>query len=162
MKKPLITGILAFTADQLSKYYIARYVCYASIINIIPSFNFFNITNIYNTGISFSILEGRNLLLSLLIFVSLSILSICFYINKDKFDSLQKYAFCLVIFGGLGNLTDRFFRGAVVDFLDFGINSLRWPSFNVADFCIFAASGLAITDILFFNGNSKGKKAEVR
>jgi signal peptidase II len=35
-----------------------------------------------------------------------------------------------------------------VDFLDFGIGSLRWPSFNVADSCIFIAVCILVFDIL--------------
>ena len=35
----------------------------------------------------------------------------------------------------------------VVDFLDFGINSLRWPAFNIADSCICAGAFLIIIDL---------------
>jgi signal peptidase II len=82
-------------------------------------------------------------------------LSLWIYRNKEKFDNLQKYAFCLVIFGGFSNLMDRFFRGFVVDFLDFGVNFLRWPSFNVADSCICVAMFLIVIDLLFFDGKQR-------
>ncbi|MDR3306291.1 MAG: signal peptidase II [Endomicrobium sp.] len=158
MKKPLILGILTLILDQFSKYLIVKNVDYASHINVIPIFDFFNITNIHNTGTAFSILQGRNAPLSLFISIFLSVLAAWLYKNKEKLDNLQKYSFCLVIFGGLGNLIDRFFKGAVVDFLDFGINSLRWPSFNVADSCVCVAMGLIAIDLLFFDG----KKVEAR
>ncbi|MDR2251483.1 MAG: signal peptidase II [Endomicrobium sp.] len=155
MKKPLLLGLLAFILDQFTKYFVVKHVDYAAVINVIPIFNFFNITNIHNTGTAFSILQGKNLLLSLMISLFLSILSLWLYKNKEKFDNLQKYAFCLVIFGGLGNLMDRFFRGFVVDFLDFGVNSLRYPSFNVADSCICIAMFLIAIDLLFLDGKQK-------
>jgi signal peptidase II len=155
VKKPLLLGILTFILDQVTKYFIVKHVDYAAVINVIPIFNFFNITNIHNTGTAFSILQGKNLLLSLIISLFLSVLSLWLYKNKEKFDNLQKYAFCLVIFGGLGNLTDRFFRGSVVDFLDFGVNSLRWASFNVADSCICIAMFLIAIDLLFLDGKQK-------
>ncbi|MDR1663287.1 MAG: signal peptidase II [Endomicrobium sp.] len=155
MKKPLILGILVFILDQFTKYLIVKYVNYAVVINIIPMFDFFNITNIHNTGIAFSMLQSKNLLLLLIISFFLLTLSLWFYRNKEKFDSLQKYAFCLVIFGGFGNFMDRFFRGFVVDFLDFGVNSLRWPSFNVADSCICIAMFLIAVDLLFLNKKQK-------
>jgi signal peptidase II len=69
--------------------------------------------------------------------------------NWSKIHEIQRYAFCLVITGGFGNLIDRVLRGAVVDFLDFGINSLRWPAFNIADSCICIAMALILIDILF-------------
>jgi signal peptidase II len=155
VKKPLILGILIFILDQLTKYLIVKHVDYATVINVIPIFNFFNITNIHNTGTAFSILQGKNLMMSLIISFFLLALSLWLYKNKEKFDNLQKYAFCLVIFGGFGNLMDRFFRGFVVDFLDFGVNSLRWPSFNVADSFICIAMFLIAIDLLFLDGKQK-------
>jgi signal peptidase II len=50
---------------------------------------------------------------------------------------------------------DRFFRGFVVDFLDFGVNSLRWPSFNMADSFICIAMFLIAIDLLFLDGKQK-------
>jgi signal peptidase II len=155
VKKPLILGVFVLLLDQLSKYLIVKHMEYVSVINIIAKFDFFNITHIYNTGTAFSMFQGKNVFFSMFISVFLLTLSIWLYKSKKKLDSLQKYAFCLVIFGGLGNLADRFFRGAVVDFLDFGINSLRWPSFNVADSCICVAISLIVMDILFFDKKRK-------
>jgi signal peptidase II len=42
----------------------------------------------------------------------------------------------LVLGGALGNLLDRLRLGYVVDFIDAGIGSLRWYTFNVADAAI--------------------------
>ena len=49
-------------------------------------------------------------------------------------DTLRHLACGLVAGGAAGNLLDRI-RGAqgVVDFIDVGIGTLRWPTFNVAD-----------------------------
>jgi signal peptidase II len=47
----------------------------------------------------------------------------------------------LVVGGGLGNLTDRFQTGAVVDFLDIHWRGLHWPAFNLADVFVVAAAG---------------------
>ncbi|MCL2798791.1 MAG: signal peptidase II [Endomicrobia bacterium] len=153
MKKLMILTCVLFAADQLSKYIIVSLVPYGAIIKVIPFFNFFNITNVHNTGAAFSILQGNNLAFTILIVVVLSAAGLWFYFNANKITLLQKYAFCLIFAGGLGNLTDRIFRGAVVDFLDFGINSLRWPAFNVADSCICIAAGLIVIDILKTNNN---------
>jgi len=43
----------------------------------------------------------------------------------------------LILGGALGNLGDRVFRdGRVIDFLDMGLGTRRWPTFNVADIAI--------------------------
>ncbi|NBV85553.1 MAG: signal peptidase II, partial [Verrucomicrobia bacterium] len=50
----------------------------------------------------------------------------------------------LLLSGVMGNLTDRFLHGYVVDFLyfDFGFPPFNpWPAFNVADSCICIAVG---------------------
>lgn len=149
----LFSAFILFAADQLSKYIIDSFVSYGASIKIIPVYGFFNITNVHNTGAAFSIFQGNNFAFAVLITVILSVIAVWFYFNANKITVLQKYAFCLVFAGGLGNLTDRIFRGAVVDFLDFGINSLRWPAFNVADSCVCAAAALIAIDV--FKSNAK-------
>lgn len=148
MKKPVILAVILFAADQITKYFIDTFVYYGSSVKIIPFFNFFNLTNIHNTGVAFSFFQGKNLMF--LIFTAAVLVFFCvwLYKNRSEISRLQQYAFCLVISGGAGNLTDRIFRGAVVDFLDLGINNLRWPSFNVADSCICVGAFLIIIDLL--------------
>ncbi|MDR0800870.1 MAG: signal peptidase II [Endomicrobium sp.] len=148
MKAPFLIGIIMFILDQLTKILVDKFISYASSVNIISFLDFFNIVNVHNTGAAFSIFRGRNSFFALIVFLFLTVLSGWLYKNWNKLHKIQIYAFCLIISGGLGNLTDRLLRGAVVDFLDFGINSLRWPAFNVADSCIFIASVLILADIL--------------
>ena len=66
------------------------------------------------------------------------VMVIVVYLRNDDFNSLQRWAICGVLGGGLGNIIDRFFRAeGVVDFIDvkfYGLFGLeRWPTFNVAD-----------------------------
>jgi signal peptidase II len=157
MKAPLLFAVFIFILDQLTKFLVDKFVVYNSYINIIPQFDFFNITNIHNTGIAFSMLKNRNSLFSLIIFLLLTVTIVWFYKNTVKIPKIQRYAFCLIISGGFGNLSDRLFRGAVVDFLDFGINSLRWPAFNIADSCIFTAVVLIFITVVF-SGHPKPKR----
>jgi lipoprotein signal peptidase len=42
----------------------------------------------------------------------------------------------LILGGNVGNLVDRIRLGAVTDFIDVGVGSLRWPTFNVADIAV--------------------------
>ncbi|MCA6079538.1 MAG: signal peptidase II [Endomicrobium sp.] len=158
MKRPLLIGIIALILDQLTKTLVDKFIDYASSVNVISFLDFFNIVNVRNTGASFSMFQGRNSLFALMVFLFLSAVSIWLYKNWNKIRKVQRYAFCLVISGGLGNLIDRLLRGAVVDFLDFGINSLRWPAFNVADSCIFIAAVIIFVDILMFSKRQKEEK----
>jgi signal peptidase II len=50
----------------------------------------------------------------------------------------------LVVAGGLSNLADRVSRGAVVDFLNVGVGSLRTGIFNVADMAVMTGIVLAL------------------
>jgi len=53
---------------------------------------------------------------------------------RDAYRSLANRVLLGCILGGaLGNLVDRIRWGRVVDFIDVGIGTVRWPVFNVAD-----------------------------
>jgi signal peptidase II len=155
MRKILIFGIVILALDQFTKFFVCSFLDYGSSVNVVRFLNFFNITNVLNTGVAFSMFQGRNLLFSIFIFVFLLSLVFLFCQNWDKFNKIQQYAFCLIITGGFGNLIDRLFRGAVVDFLDFGIYFLRWPSFNIADFCICVAVTLIIISMVMSGNKQK-------
>ena len=60
---------------------------------------------------------------------------------------LRQIAAALVVGGAAGNLIDRLRSAAgVIDFIDLGVGSLRWPTFNVADIGVSCgAIGLAIS-----------------
>ncbi|MCA6072229.1 MAG: signal peptidase II [Endomicrobium sp.] len=150
MKKPLIVAISMLVLDQLTKYLVNSFVSFGDTVNVVSMYDFFSITNIRNTGTAFGVFQGqgRNTLFFIFVSLLLSGLSLWLYKNWNKLNKLQQYSFCLIVAGGLGNLIDRLFHGAVVDFLDFGINSLRWPAFNIADSCISVSVCLVLADML--------------
>jgi signal peptidase II len=147
MKKPVILAGILFLFDQITKYLIDVFIPYGNSINIIPFFDLFNMTHVRNTGVAFSFFQGRNLTFTIFTAAVLAFFCVWLYRNRNAVSKLQMYAFCIVIAGGAGNMIDRIFRGAVVDFLDFGINALRWPSFNAADSCICVGAFLIIIDL---------------
>ena len=54
-----------------------------------------------------------------------------------------------MIFGGsLGNIFDRLYYAAVVDFIDIHINNIHWFIFNFAD--IFISTGVVMLIVLEF------------
>lgn len=62
-------------------------------------------------------------------------------------DRLRQFSVGLVAGGAFGNLIDRLITArGVTDFIDVGIGSLRWPTFNVADMAVSCgAVALAIS-----------------
>lgn len=64
---------------------------------------------------------------------------------RQERPSLAVWAMVLVAAGGAGNLVDRIARdGHVIDFMNFGLGSLRTGIFNVADVQIMVGLGLLL------------------
>jgi signal peptidase II len=56
-----------------------------------------------------------------------------------------------VLGGATGNLYDRYFRGYVIDFIDWHAGDMyHWPTFNIADAAIVVAVALLAIELLFF------------
>ena len=139
--------------DQLTKLLIIKNIPYHSFIQLN---DYFSIVNVGNTGIAFSMFQNNNIFF--IVLVSLVLIYIIFFIikNNKEFTKLQINCFLLILSGGIGNLIDRIFRGAVVDFIDIGYKEIyRWPAFNFADSCVCVGIILFVISILFSNKNKK-------
>jgi signal peptidase II len=66
------------------------------------------------------------------------------YQSKVGASALLSFALGLLLGGAVGNLADRVRLGYVVDFVDAGLGSLRFYTFNVADAAISTALLLLI------------------
>ena len=143
-------------ADQLTKAIVAQKIALLDSKAIIPGF--FNLTHIRNRGAIFGFFSqsGSQFLYIILMLASLTALGlVVFYFFKTPASEIfMKISLSLILAGALGNLIDRVFRGYVVDFLDFYIKKLHWPSFNVADASITIGAILVIF-IFFFKMESK-------
>jgi signal peptidase II len=96
------------------------------------------LTYIYNPGAAFGMHLGeysRYLFLSLTVVVL--VVLFFWYRSTPASDRLRLVAIATVSGGAVGNLIDRIrsSRG-VVDFLDIGLGTMRWPVFNVADIAV--------------------------
>lgn len=77
--------------------------------------------------------EQRRLVLSLLTITALVVLGFLYYSSRPS-ERLRVIGVALVIGGAVGNLYDRLRSSAgVVDFIDVGVRSVRFWTFNVAD-----------------------------
>ena len=104
----------------------------------------FSIVHWGNTGAAFSFLSDHPwvfIVLSIGAFIGLLIAW-----KRNVFtDAPSRVAVPLLLGGILGNVTDRFVHGYVVDFLLVDLHvrfADPWPAFNVADSCICVAAGL--------------------
>ena len=132
---PWAVIVLLALADQVTKMLVLRWIPFQETIPVVPGF--FSLTHVYNTGAAFGMLHDSNrffIILSLVAFVALILL-------KSRFPGiLMTTGWVLLLSGIIGNVTDRFLQGHVIDFLDFQFGSYHWPSFYVADSCICIAA----------------------
>ena len=92
---------------------------------------------VFNTGISFGLFAGETALLRwVLIGLALAVsVLLTSWLYKEKRPRVAS-ALGLILGGAIGNVVDRIFRHAVVDFLDLHIGGWHWPAFNLADSAI--------------------------
>lgn len=96
------------------------------------------LTLVYNPGAAFGLHLGP---WSRWIFTALSIGALVLlwelYRTTRARDWVRTLALSLVCGGAIGNLVDRLKSGrGVVDFIDVGVGTMRWPTFNVADMAV--------------------------
>jgi signal peptidase II len=130
-----ITALFVFWLDRFTKNWLCANMTFGETAPVIQ--DFFHLTLTRNYGTAFGLMQNRTWVFILSLVV---IFFILFYvlIVQEEWTKPQVFGLGLVIGGAVGNLLDRVFYGAVIDFLDFrGI----WPFiFNGADMAIVAGS----------------------
>lgn len=144
----IISIIILF--DQASKYVIrANFNLYEQ-VDIIKGF--FKIMYIRNSGVVWGLFsENRNHLVPLIISIlSIAALLTVLYIfaKTSKTCRLELVSLSFIIGGAIGNISDRFILGYVVDFIDIYIKSYHWPTFNIADSFISIGIVLLLISVL--------------
>ena len=126
----LAVGALVLAADQAAKHAVVTLVEWGGSVAVTP---FLSVVHVTNTGSAFGLLQGQSGFLMLA--SAIGVLAVIFYYRANGRESLLlRVALGLVLGGALGNLSDRVFRGAVVDFIEVELwPGFHWPAFNVAD-----------------------------
>ncbi len=130
---PLIFLLVA--CDQLTKLLVLYAMPLYATIKIVPGF--FYLTHLYNTGAAFGMLHDSN---RFFMGISLGALGLLFWQRRHFASVSMQVGWILIMSGILGNLTDRLWRGHVIDFLGFEFLGYYWPPFNIADSCICIAT----------------------
>ncbi len=182
MKQRNLKAIIGFSLipdfiilDQITKWLILDYVFRPQLglesLGIIEWFknadklpfislditSFFNLTMVWNHGVSFGMFQNDNPWPLILMAVIISaIFSVWLYKSKTWVEAIS---LSLIIGGALGNVIDRFHYGAVADFLDFYIGDWHYPAFNLADSFISVGIVVLIIHSLFW-GNKTNKEVK--
>ncbi len=154
----LWTSLLAFLADQASKYVVVHAMELSRVqsIDVLPPILNFRYGE--NRGVNFGLFNGdsdaqRWALIGLSLVIVLVVLV---WILRSRASWLMQVSAGFLIGGALGNVIDRVLYGYVLDFLNMSCCGINNPFvFNVADVFIFAgAIGLVLADT-----KRSGKKA---
>ena len=134
---PLFASLAAvvFVADQATKAALTAALAPGESVPLVG--DFLRLVHGQNTGALFGLFRENAALFAV---VSLGVVGlIAWYEAKAGGSPLISIALGLLLGGALGNLLDRVRIGYVVDFVDAGIGTLRWYTFNVADASISIA-----------------------
>jgi signal peptidase II len=131
---PLFLGIAAGVAivDQLAKAWLTSFLSPGESIDVIGEY--LRLVHGQNNGALFGLFRESALLFGI---VSIGVIGlIVTYHARSGRSVYLSVTLGLLLGGAIGNLIDRFRLGYVVDFVDLGIGTLRFYTFNVADMAI--------------------------
>lgn len=150
----ILIFILIILFDQLTKFFINKYIPQDKVYEI---FVFLDLINIKNKGISFGLLSETLPYWLILIIIIIIIVVISFWYFKTKI-IYERWSLIFIISGAMGNLIDRLVYQSVTDFLYFHYGKYYWPAFNLADIAI--SIGISILLIGTYMGYKYKVKAK--
>ena len=140
MKFILLLSLPLYGLDQITKWFVLRHVHPEEPGHVVIP-DFFSLVNVTNTGAAFGSFRGNNAFFIVLSCLALVVV-LALLLRRRSPDALRDISLALLLAGIMGNLTDRFLHGHVIDFLLFDLHiplAHPWPAFNVADSCICIA-----------------------
>ena len=116
-------------ADQLTKAWLTSFLSPGESVQVIG--DWVRLVHSQNNGGLFGLLHGQAVVFGLASLVVVGF--IVLYHGRARPSRYLSITLGLLLGGAVGNLIDRLRIGYVVDFVDAGVGSLRWYTFNVAD-----------------------------
>lgn len=111
--------------------------------------SFLSMTPVWNSGISFGFFQDSGELGRYGFTGFAFVVSVWLIYSSIKLPRYSSLGFVLIASGAIGNAIDRILYGKVVDFIDFHIEDLHWPAFNLADTIIFVGAMLFLYNQFF-------------
>jgi len=139
--------IIIVALDRGTKMMTVDNLPFEQSVNILPHFNLFFT---FNAGAAFSFLEKASGWQEWLFAATATLISIFLLVwlcRIPEKHSWLKVALALILAGTIGNLYDRIMFRHVIDFLDFYIDKLHWPAFNIADSAICVGAIMLVVDL---------------
>jgi signal peptidase II len=124
--------------------------------------DFFRFTLGYNTGVAFGLFADGGywpLMITGFIIAGL-VLWFARALYSGHFPTYAAWPIGLLLGGAIGNFADRLLDGRVTDFLDVGIGTTRWPTFNLAD--SFILIGITCLILLSFSDRAEPNEPELQ
>ena len=109
-------SVVVVALDQVTKHIAVAQLALHEPLAVAPVLN---LTLTYNAGAAFSLNLGSPFLHTAVSIIALGAL-VYLYRTLTEDERLLRFALCLVLGGAVGNIIDRLYLGAVVDFFDFG------------------------------------------
>ncbi len=159
MRLMFLTAFWIFLLDQVIKFHVLFNVFglkwaqvtvpsdqlpYPQSVEVFPPFLVLRMA--WNRGVNFGLFADYDMRWALIAVAFTITAGVIWWLNKTGGTKWVYICGGLLIGGAMGNVIDRFFYGAVADFLNMSCCGFTNPyAFNVADICIFmGAIGLAI------------------
>jgi signal peptidase II len=152
----LSISAIILVLDQISKYWVLNILkLREQPLGHIELSNIFDLTFVWNTGVSFGLFSADNLMGRLLLsgfaLGVMAVMAAWLWRAERRFMAVS---LGLIIGGAAGNLIDRLRFGMVVDFLDFSDIHFIWV-FNVADASITIGVIVMLVDAFLVDDTQK-------
>lgn len=130
MKHLLSSAAVLLALDQATKWVVFRYL---DIGGVVPVFgDVVRLRHVHNAGAAFGLFQGSRLVFVIISIASIALILYLTLTKRYQFTG-SRIAFGVILGGALGNLVDRLWLSQVIDFIDVGFGTVRWPVFNIAD-----------------------------
>jgi signal peptidase II len=139
MKFFLFLSLPLYGLDQITKWLVHHHI--DPEVPRVVIHGYFALVNVTNTGAAFGSFKNNNTFFIVLSCAALVVI-LGLLLRRSRPDFWRDLSLGLLLAGVMGNLTDRFLHGHVIDFFLFDLHipfAHPWPAFNVADSCICIA-----------------------
>lgn len=128
-----LVAVAVVLLDQITKALVMWTMPFQTSRPVIDGF--VRLTYIKNQGIAFGLLSDSQLPFAFVSVIAMILILVSLRrLPRDA--AAPRYALAAILGGAAGNLIDRIRFGEVVDFIDIGVGTLRWPVFNLADVAV--------------------------
>jgi signal peptidase II len=136
---PILLAAGVLLLDQATKRLIAHSMTLGESMPVLG--DALRLTFVRNDGIAFGLHVGNGVVFNTLSVAACVLVAVYFWKIRREGVWIRS-GVGLILGGAVGNLIDRLSAGSVVDFIDVGIRSVRWPVFNAADSAVVVGAGI--------------------